>query len=342
MFCNNLLFSKHSSYNDGTSLLLNHFPPRTGQPSQSVLYSVSGERFENKVQLNWPKTFNEDDHLGFYIFGPVSVNGVLCLYKTNEKVVLWNPVVKEFKVIPRSPFGYETPYRIPNFHIHGFGYDRVKDDYKVIRQILFFRLSSFDEGWRKVPKGISYNSIWDIYSLRSNSWRKLDIDMPGCFPTNTGVKLYMDGVCHWWGNNEIDKQDYLVSFDLSNESFITTPIVLNIHSGFHIRRLTVLNESIAWITNYEKTNTFHISILGKVGVKESWIKLMIIEPLSFVEHHIGVGKNGDIFFSKENGEYVSFNLRTQMIVEFGIKDQSNQSQLVIYEENPLSTGRIGT
>jgi hypothetical protein len=104
----------------------------------------------------------------------------------------------------------------------------------------------------------------------------------------------------------------------------------------------VLNESIAWITNYEKTNTFHISILGKVGVKESWIKLMIIEPLSFVEHHIGVGKNGDIFFSKENGEYVSFNLRTQMIVEFGIKDQSNQSQLVIYEENPLSTGRIGT
>ena len=82
MFCNIFLFSKHSSYNDGTSLLLNHvLPYRADHPSQSVLYSISCERFENKVQLNWPKPFNGDGfHLGFYIFGSVSVNGVLCLY----------------------------------------------------------------------------------------------------------------------------------------------------------------------------------------------------------------------------------------------------------------------
>ena len=93
-----------------------------------------------------------------------------------------------------------------------------------------------------------------------------------------------------------------MSFDLSNESFTTTPIISNIDSRLYIRKWAVLNGFIVWITNYEKTNTFHISILGKVGVKESCIKLMIIGSLSFVEHHIGVGKNDDIFFRKENDE----------------------------------------
>lgn len=50
-------------------------------PFNFMLYSMSGERFEKKVKLKWPNPFNEDDpHPGFYIFGPASINDVLCLY----------------------------------------------------------------------------------------------------------------------------------------------------------------------------------------------------------------------------------------------------------------------
>lgn len=79
----------------------------------------------------------------------------------------------------------------------------------------------------------------------------------------------------------------------------------------------VLNESITWITNYKKTTTFHISILGEVGGKKSWIKLMTVGPMPYVEHPIGVGKNGNIVFTKEDDEFMCFNLRTETIVELG-------------------------
>jgi len=43
----------------------------------------------------------------------------------------------------------------------------------------------------------------------------------------------------------------------------------NIVSGVIFRHLFVLNGSIAWVSNYVKMTTFHISVLGEVGVKES-------------------------------------------------------------------------
>lgn len=84
------------------------------------------------------------------------------------------------------------------------------------------------------------------------------------------------------------------------------------------RHLNVLNGSIGCISNYLNTGTFHISILGEIGVKESWTKLVIVGPLSCVNHPIRIGKKGDIFFKKEEDELVSFNLSTQKIEELGV------------------------
>jgi len=81
----------------------------------------------------------------------------------------------------------------------------------------------------------------------------------------------------------------------------------------------VLNESIAWVSNYAKMTTFHISVLGEVGIKESWIKLFIISLLLDVEHPIEVGKKGDMFFRKKDNELVLFNLSNQRIEDLGIK-----------------------
>lgn len=61
----------------------------------------------------------------------------------------------------------------------------------------------------------------------------------------------------------------------------------------------VLNESIALILNSYQTNTFQISFLGELGVKESWTKLFIIGPL-LCHYPIGGGKKGNILFRKED------------------------------------------
>jgi hypothetical protein len=67
------------------------------------LYVVSGERFGNRVKLDWPNLFS-GYNFGFNIVGSGSVHGIFCLLETlQETIVLWNPYTKEVKVIPKSP-----------------------------------------------------------------------------------------------------------------------------------------------------------------------------------------------------------------------------------------------
>jgi hypothetical protein len=109
----------------------------------------------------------------------------------------------------------------------------------------------------------------------------------------------------------------------SNDIFFTTPIPLDIPSTIDTnflyilvkRRLVVLNGSIASVSWYYSKTTFFISVLGKLGVKESWTKLFVVGPLLDVTRCIGAEKNGDIFFRKKDGQLVCFNLSTQKTEE---------------------------
>jgi len=166
---------------------------------------------------------------------------------------------------------------------------------------------------------ISYEPEWEIYSLRCNSWSTLDINMPNHCESGSYEALNIDGMSHWWSKSENRDIHFLVSFDLSNEMFVTTPIPIDIQTdidanfylGLVQRRLVVLNRSlfsISWY--YSDTPIFHISILGELGVKESWTKLFVVGPLPYIKCFIGAGKNADIFFQKKDGRPISFDLGT--------------------------------
>jgi F-box interacting protein len=147
--------------------------------------------------------------------------------------------------------------------------------------------------------------------------------------TDTDTDVYLNGVCHWWGkrNNEI----YLVSFNVSNEVYFTTsPPFENVRDEFD-DNLTVLNGNVAMISCYKNTMSFHIWILGEFGVKESWIRLFDIGPLSCIDYPIGAGTKGNIFFQEEDGELSCFDLTTGMIEKTDVK--GNFCQMIIYKEN---------
>jgi hypothetical protein len=78
------------------------------------------------------------------------------------------------------PLKYIPPYRVASIFIQGFGYDHIKNDFKIIRCIHFTRMSEDDLELANVRREdlpwneISYEPVWEIYSLRCNSWRKLD------------------------------------------------------------------------------------------------------------------------------------------------------------------------
>ena len=102
---------------------------------------------------------------------------------------LWNISTTKFKVIPPSPVQYAPNNVHIMFEYQGFAYDCSKDDYNVIRYVFSFP-----------PKNVELEldcEEWDtrneleIYSLKSNSWRKLDVDVPICRGFHD--KFYFEG-----------------------------------------------------------------------------------------------------------------------------------------------------
>ena len=94
----------------------------------------------------------------------------------------------------------------------------------------------------------------------------------------------------------------------------------------------MLTGSIALFSYIEETATFHVSIFGEIGMKESWSKLFIVGPLSCVECPMGGGKKREIFFLRKDEELVWFDLSTQMIEKLGFKlDIYPECQIIIYK-----------
>ncbi|PNX87377.1 F-box protein, partial [Trifolium pratense] len=98
----------------------------------------------------------------------VALAKMLVDYAASRKLVLWSPSTDEFKVIPNGSIEHlilkafppgtvleELPI-IPTFvAIHGFAYDPVTDEYKLIRR------SGFS---RDLYSNYENESFWQIYS----------------------------------------------------------------------------------------------------------------------------------------------------------------------------------
>ncbi|XP_058726193.1 F-box/kelch-repeat protein At3g06240-like [Vicia villosa] len=290
MYRINFASNNNFSYDDDSCLTLELTMSYSG--FYGTLFLLYGMRFENKVKLDWPPLFQEDNGCIKILGSPI--DETLCLYNglLLPKIVFWNLSTKEFKVLPPSPIESQPPYYKFGFTLMGFGYDNVRDDYKVILNAFEWFQCDFEDNQ-------SNESIWELYSLRKNTWRKLDVDIPLGSATLDAL-VHTNGMSHWWDKDE----DCLVSFDLSNEVFFKTPLPLDVGDTVYFesidKRFVALNGSIAFITTYtasygSTTPTLHISILGEHGVKKSWIKLFIVESLpSCFNRVIGAGNKDQI------------------------------------------------
>ncbi|XP_058734101.1 F-box protein CPR1-like [Vicia villosa] len=311
----NMHTNHHTRYNhscDGDTFLVLHksLHEEYGESLRCEFYWFSSDKFENWVKLDWPSQFQNDD-CNIYIVGSVSINGILCLKQRlkTRQLVLWNPTTTESKVIPPSPLENRPSNRSPWVFLHGFGYDHVCDDYKIIQMIDFFPKVEDNvrgENGDLIWEDKSYDPLWEIYSLKTNSWKKLDFDMRNCYHYSIvkAMGVYTDGLFHWWAKSETKNiGENLLSFDFSTEMLIKTPMPTDIDHRYAVRNLVNLDGSIALISNYPEAAAFDISILGKIGVRESWIKI-IDGSLPFVGYPIGVGKSNNVVISNEDGEEV--------------------------------------
>ncbi|KAG2394508.1 Heat shock protein [Vigna angularis] len=314
------------------------------QPSRGTnitLFLYDNQRFQNMEKLPWPSQF--PDIIGqLYILGSSSIHGIFCLQAQyrRQHAYLWNPTINEFMVIPPSPFDYVPDYVDVVILYHGFGYDCVRNDYKVIRQLSFANVTDDDDDDQLPHDRFTAGCVWEMYSLRSNSWTNLQFGggIPECYEVNN--KFYLEGMCHWWGYQD-HFIEHLVSFDLINNVWMMTPPPLDIPMDTYDklemylvnRELFLLNGSIALISNYPQTTTFYVSILIEVGKKETWTKLLVFGPIPYIRFPIGIGNMSNILFQTDDGDLAWFDLSTHVLQKLGVNVQGRFSQLVVYKES---------
>ncbi|KEH18990.1 putative F-box associated interaction domain-containing protein [Medicago truncatula] len=357
--------SKHNEEEDNKNLLLDY----------DTLCTFSGESFENRVRLELPPPlhFQREGCPFVRCWCSASVNGILCLsqgFIDPMTIVLWNPANGEFKIVPCS----HRPYKNIEFNTqpYSFGYDRVRDDYKIIRMVnfhIFFegawvflpeKNSPFwemdldfdddDDFWKGVPINMYDPDYWEIYSLRSNSWRKLDggdIPMPDSWEERCQVNL--NEFCYWLNlDNDMGSFDFineiffvtnLPSFDFSKETSLEgVSSIYDFNRRKLEKKLVVLNGSVAFICTVLMTSFSHIWVLGEHGVKESWTKLFVVGPLPDITRPIAVGIKSVLFYIKEDTELACFDLSTQRIEEIWVNEEPQRLQIITYKKNLLSFG----
>ncbi|CAJ2632399.1 unnamed protein product [Trifolium pratense] len=283
----------------------------------------------------------------------VALAKMLVDYAASRKLVLWSPSTDEFKVIPNgsiehlilkaSPPGTvleELPI-IPTFvAIHGFAYDPVTDEYKLIRR------SGFS---RDLYSNYENESFWQIYSLKSNCWRdqvQVEMSCNNNMATTVRYPLNFRGMCLWLGDEAFfGGEDVLISFNLSDETFIRTPLIHADDDSF-VEHLVVLKESIT-LMEMDNYGGYLISILGELGIAESLTRLFRTGLLPGIREVIGVGKNGNIFFVTRDEEITRYNLNTEMIEEIGVRGRFGSCQMsklgslyYVYEKPSINQVKI--
>ncbi|KAL2493678.1 F-box/kelch-repeat protein [Forsythia ovata] len=259
------------------------------------------------------------------LIGPCK--GIVCLYGFHDNIALWNPAIRDFKVLPRSQIPRRPDAGIRGGDI-GVGFDSRTNDFKVM-QILFCTSNDL---------GLVYQV--EIFSLRMGLWRKYEDIVPAnIMYYNVWSMVYKNEIFCWWaqdGNVEV-----ILSFDMGKEMFQKTPLPCDIEvlGGQHMTRraISLFKVSIALIVYHlkEVDKFFDIWVTNELGINgDSWIKLLSIGPLSQVERPLGFW-NGKFMLESNCRELVLYDPSIQEIKNLGIHGKRDRVEVIVYVENEV-------
>ncbi|XP_027119000.1 F-box/kelch-repeat protein At3g23880-like [Coffea arabica] len=216
----------------------------------SVLYQrspVSAEKVQLPLQSKYPR-------LSFV----GCCNGLVCLSEGSHDLILFNPSTRKSNVLPNSGIDVGKFKHMT----YGFGYDEVHDDYKVVAI-----------GY-SCPYGMNCQTIVNVYSLRTNSWRNIQGYEGGFISSCSGV--FVNGALHWLVVSEDGSISSwrIVSLNLATETYgeILQP---NYEKGNVSFTPGVLEGNLCVFYNHYEVK-FDVWVMKEYGLKESWTKLACI------------------------------------------------------------------
>ncbi|KAK7395726.1 hypothetical protein VNO78_16293 [Psophocarpus tetragonolobus] len=233
------------------------------------------------------------------ILGPC--NGIYFL-EGNPNVLL-NPSLGQCKALPEFHFssGNEAYYSLTDYA--GFGFDCKTNDYKVVamRDLWLKETDERKDGYWKA----------ELYSLNSNSWRKLDaaLPLPIEISGSSSVYTYVNNCCHWWGyvGEFGTKENVVLAFDMVNESFrkIKVPRI-SCSAEEEFATLAPFNEcATIGVVVYPvkgEEKSFDVWIMKDYWDEGSWVKQYSVGPIEGISRLVGFyGRNQFLWSSSNDG-----------------------------------------
>ncbi|GJV96449.1 putative F-box domain-containing protein [Tanacetum coccineum] len=176
-------------------------------------------------------------------------------------LILWNPLTNEYKTLPKSDSRVECYNRLSR--VFGLYYSSCEDDYKLLC--------------------VTYHIVY-MYSLKSESWRKLDsiIANPNLY---LGIEWWSPGTCLNDNLYFLCDSYSIIRFDTKSEQFtrIATPTFDEDGLYNWCSTMMVLRGCIHFCVRYEiaKTGFTKICIrLWKMNGDGKWKKVVIYQPVS--------------------------------------------------------------
>ncbi|XP_057787283.1 F-box/kelch-repeat protein At3g23880-like [Salvia miltiorrhiza] len=217
---------------------------------------------------------NKTPHSAVWVVG--SCNGIICVAIDEKDVFLWNPATRKSKQLP--PAGVEMK---PGFYyIWGFGYSESEVDYKVVGLFCAYGDGGLQE------------SVVKIYSLRANSWKRIEDFRCGVPFDETGK--FASGKLHFAASKgmDFDSRWNIVSLDLKSEAYgiVEQP---SYEEGCSDFSLELVGGCLSILCDYEMKRT-DLWVL-----KESWSRLLsipyLMDPGKYVySNPLLMMPNGDI------------------------------------------------
>ncbi|KAK9137553.1 hypothetical protein Sjap_008147 [Stephania japonica] len=246
-----------------------------------------------------------------------SCNGLLCINSDKEVIWLWNPSTRERKKLPDISIEFSGSKISVS---HGFGYDPITDDYKVVR------VHSYD-GADNVR-----HSEAKVYSLALNLWKTVP-NMPYECLSRTGKLL--NGALHWlaipW--NALDQSILISSFDIGNEKFREMPLP-KFKDGIVLMNVVAVLAGLICIIHECR---FHLEVwvMKNYGVRESWMMFFsigqpIFNPSIRYLIPLYILKNGEILLNKDGERLILYNPKDGRVRDICIRGFSNWHQMETY------------
>ncbi|XP_059650084.1 F-box/kelch-repeat protein At3g23880-like [Cornus florida] len=234
-----------------------------------------------------------------------SCNGLICLSNEwTDTIYLWNPSLGKLKTLPNSP-DIESRIIYSDLDSYSiclaFGFHPKVNAYRVVKIWCLVY---------KIIKPYKYQLLIDVYSLSTDSWRRIDV-APSCYLFNQNPAI-VNGVAYWVAIKETWEGScylLLVRFEMGDEVFEEVMLLDGVKNCCPKIAILGERESLYLFIFYHLDKCWDIWTM-ECGKTSCWTKRFTGNFHDTPAKLLGLRKRGELLLQNHEGHMLSCNIET--------------------------------